>query len=37
MTNRFVGEGLAGFVEKPFSPGRLISVVRQVLTAGAGQ
>ena len=37
VTNRFVGKGLAGFVEKPFGPGKLIGVVRQVLTAGAGQ
>ena len=36
VINRFAGKGLAGFVEKPFSPGKLISMVRQVLAAGAG-
>ncbi len=31
-TERFTGKGLAGFIQKPYRPGELISLVRQLLT-----
>jgi PAS domain S-box-containing protein len=30
-TNRFVGQGLAGFIQKPFEMDRLVSAIRKVL------
>ena len=34
VTHRFAGKGLAGFAQKPFRPGDLVSIVRQVLEGG---
>ena len=34
VTHRFAGKELAGFAQKPFRPGDLVSIVRQVLEGG---
>jgi len=31
MHQRFAGQGVAGFVQKPFSPAALLTVLRHIL------
>jgi DNA-binding NarL/FixJ family response regulator len=33
-TGRFAGKGLAGFVQKPFSPAQLMAEIRRVIEGG---
>ena len=35
-TERFVGKGLAGFIQKPYRPADLLSKVEEVLRANRG-
>ncbi len=32
-TSRFIGKGLAGFIQKPYRPAELIEIINRVLTA----
>jgi CheY-like chemotaxis protein len=34
ITNRFMGKGLAGFIQKPYRPGELVELIRQALETG---
>ncbi len=35
-TSRFSGKGLAGFIQKPYTPGELVGLVRRIMGQGGG-